>query len=506
MDRWPNQVRAFEGTVDAIRRGVKRLCVTSPTGSGKSLMYRDMIRWARENNKTVALYTMRRMLFEQTCRGLDEDGMSFGMRAAGHETALLRDVQVCMVQTEVSQRKKKEPRDLHPADVVLVDEWHQFGGDKYQEVISEHVDTGATVIGYTATPLDLPDTEELLVAGRNSDCRACGALVMAETYAPDEPDMRHIRKYQVGEDLSDKDNHKAIMRPGVFGRVLKAWQEHNPEQRPTILFGPDVAGSLWFAQEFHKHGIRAAHIDGSDCWLDGEYRSTDQDTREHIVGLFRAGEVKVVCNRFVLREGIDIREAQCGIFATVFGALTSFLQSGGRLLRASNGKTKALILDHGGNWHRHGSLNEDRIWELGQTNYRVVGERAERMREQKQAEPIVCPQCTRPRNGGRQCPYCGYESHKRCRLVVQIDGSLRQVDGPIHKPRRVKREPNTADLWQRMYHRARSKKWNATFRQAEALFYYENHYYPPRDIPLMPKDASDMWRKVADVPREALIT
>jgi len=505
--RWPNQVRAFEGTIDAINRGVKRFCVTSPTGSGKTVCITDVLAYCHEHNKTAALYTFRRMLFDQTCKVLDESGIDYGKRASGHDPALLRDIQVCMIQTEVSKRKS-EQRDLHPADIVLVDEWHQFGGGKFQEVIGEHIKDGATAIGYTATPLDIPKTDELLIAGRNSDCRECGALVMAETYAPDEPDLRHIRKYKIGDDLSEKDNHKAIMRPGVFARVVKAWREYNPNQRPTILFGPDVAGSLFFAQEFQKAGIRAAHIDGNDCWLDGEFHASEQDIRDEIMRLHKAGDVKVICNRFVLREGINAPWAECGIFATVFGALTSFLQSGGRLLRscAETGKQGAIMIDHGGNYHRHGSLNEDRHWELGQTNHRVVGERAEAMREHRETEPIVCPECSRVRKAGRKCPYCGFEAHKQSRVVVQIDGTLKQVDGPIHKPRRVKRFPNTAKVWERMYFRARSKKWDATFRQAEALFAVENHYYPPRDLPLMPKDPSDMWRKVSVVPKEALIS
>jgi len=330
-------------------------------------------------------------------------------------------------------------------------------------------------------------------------------LVPAETYAPDEPDLRHIKKYVVGEDLTEKDNAKAILRPGVFGRVLSAWREHNPEQRPTLLFGPDVQGSLFFAQEFTKAGIRAAHIDGEDCWLDGEYHGTDQETRDEIANLSRTGEVKVVCNRFVLREGINWPWIEVGVLATVFGSLTSFIQSGGRLLRASPGKTRALILDHGGNWHRHGSLNEDREWSLTLTNHRVVGERADQMREHREREPIVCPQCGKVRAGGKVCFACGYEAHKRSRVVIQIDGTLRHVDGPVHKPRRVKREPNTLQLWERMYHRAKSHKWDATFRQAEAYFFREHHYYPPRDLPLMPKDPADWFRKVSCVPSDSLI-
>jgi superfamily II DNA or RNA helicase len=271
-----------------------------------------------------------------------------------------------------------------------------------------------------------------------------------------------------------------------------------------LLFGPDVAGSLFFAQEFCKAGIKAAHIDGEQIWCDGTFYDTEQDAREWLAEQSKSGEVKVVCNRFVLREGIDWPWIEVGSFATVFGALTSFLQSGGRLLRASPGKEKCLILDHGGNWHRHGSLAVDRQWKLGQTNQRVCAERAERLREKKEAEPITCPECGKVRAGGATCPACGFEAHRRARMVVQIDGTLKEVKGDIYKPRLQKLLPNTQQLWQRMYYRAKSQKWNATFRQAEAMFFRENYYWPPRNLPMMPKESGDWFRKVSDVPHELL--
>jgi len=504
MQNWPNQDRAFEGATDAIRRCVRRLCITSPTGSGKTKIMTDMILWATGQNAPVALYTQRKMLYDQTARVLDKAGIDFGKRASGHKTALLRDVQLCMTQSELSKVYKSQSRELHRASLVLVDEAHNQCGPTMQRIMQDHVDAGATIIGYTATPLDLEGYDELFVAGCMSECLAIGALVKPETYAPDEPDLRHIKKYQVGEDLSERDNVKAIMRPGIFGRVVKAWQEHNPEQKPTLLFAPGVKESIWFAEQFTKAGIRAAHIDGTDTWLDGEFHGTDQESRENIAELAKAGEIKVVCNRFVLREGIDWPWVECGIFATVFGGLTSFLQSGGRLLRAcpSVGKKKCIVLDHGGNWHRHGSLAVDREWTLGLTNNRAVGERQEKIREGKESEPITCPECGKVRASGRTCPACGYIAHKKSRMVVQIDGSLRQVDGDVYKPRRVRHQPNEQQIWERMYHRM--KRAGRTFRQAEALYCVENHGWPPRDLPLMPKDPGDWWRKVGSVPVENL--
>ncbi len=503
--RWINQVRAFHGTLDAYSRGVRRLCVTSPTGSGKTAMFHDMIHWARSESKTVGIYTQRRFLFEQLAGTFEQEGIPFGRRASGHREALLRDVQICMLQSTHRQKETGE-RELHPADIVLVDEYHACQGDTFQAIFDEHVKAGAFLVGYTATPIDIRGIDELLVAGWPSECRAIGALVPPKTFAPDEPDLRHIRKYQVGEDLSQEDNRKAIMRPGIFGRVIKAWLKHNPDQRPTILFGPDVKGSLFFAEQFVKAGIPAGHIDGNDIWVNGEWLTSIQENRDLVREMSRTGQIKIVTNRFVLREGLDFPWIECLCLATVFGALTSFLQAGGRGLRAYPGKSKCIILDHGGNWHRgFGSLAEDRKWELGLTNHRVVGERQDNYREKKEHEPIRCGNCGKVRNGGKTCPYCGFEAHKSSRLVVQVDGTLKPVHGDVHKPRRRKLLNDTADKWTKMYHRAKGRKWSGTFKQAEAMFFYENHYWPPRNLPLMPRDSGDWYRKVAKVPSENLI-
>ena len=411
-----------------------------------------------------------------------------------------------MRQSESSKVYKSKTRELHDAHRVLWDEAHDQTGPESLKIMSDHHAAGAIQIGFSATPLDLSDCyDELLVVGTPSECRKFGALVPAETFAPDEPDLRHIKNYRVGDDLTENENKKAIMRPGVFGRVLAAWKQHNPKQRPTLLFAPDVRGSIYFAEQFTAAGIPAAHIDGDDVWLNGEVFESNHERREAVREMLERGELKVVTNRFVLRTGVDWPFLECGIFACVFGSLQSFIQSGGRLLRASpkTGKTVATILDHGGNFWRHGSLNADREWTLGMTNYRAVGERLEQMREQKIQQPITCPQCFKVRASGPECPACHHRHSKQSRMVVQVDGSLRPVEGAIMPPRRVKMKPDTQKLWESMYYRM--KRCGRTFRQAEALFNYENRYWPPRDLPLMPRDSSDFWRKVEAVPKESLI-
>ena len=38
-----------------------------------------------------------------------------------------------------------------------------------------------------------------------------------------------------------------------------------------------------------------------------------------------------------------------------------------------------------------------------------------------------------------------------------------------------------------------------TFNQAEALFFLEHYYYPPRDLPFMPTREMDRYRAVKNV-------
>lgn len=502
MNLWPWQERCGEELAEAIDGGAKSVVVTGPTGSGKTIEMIRLIEWCNERRWPCALFTNRRLLLEQTKERLEAHGIHPGMRAAGYETAYLRDVQLAMFQSEISRVYNRKDRSLHPARVVIADECHLSRSGQSEKLLRDYMDQGAAIVGFTATPLDLGDLySELIVAGTNSECREHGALVAAQTYAPDEPDLKHVKRYMVGEDLTETQNVQAMMRPGIFGRVFKHWDRLNPERKPTILFAPGVKESLWFAEQFVSSGIRAAHIDGQDCWSCGEFGQGPL-AREKILAEFKAGDISVVCNRFVLREGIDIPSIGHAIFACVFGSLSSYIQSGGRALRAAPGKEDVTIQDHGGNWHRHGSLNSDRDWSLGQTNTRTVGERIERLREKREAQPICCPNCGKVRSGGKVCSACGHQGHINSRMVVQIDGNLREITGDFYKPRRVATRPDTERLWLSMYHRM--KRANRTFRQAEALFFVENHYYPPRTLPRMPVSDGDWWCKISDVPMERL--
>jgi superfamily II DNA or RNA helicase len=510
---WPHQAQGLADVKDLIDRGVRRVLVTAPTGSGKTRLMIELARFVSQF-AGVAWYVNRRLMVEQTARVLKGLGLPAGVRAAGYRSDPDHPVQVCSVQTAAARSVRPDHeflrRPVHEAALVLVDEAHLMKSAECRAILSRHIDGGATVVGFTATPIDLGDLyDELVVCGRPSELRRSGCLVPAYHYGPDEPDLSFL-KQRPGEDLSEEEQRRAMgglvggkptrKLARLFGSVLDNWQRLNPYQRPTVLFAPGVPESRWFAGQFRDRGIAAAHIDGESVWIDGEEFASDRESRQAVLDRLKTGEVRVVCNRFVLREGIDAPHLECGILACVVGSLASYIQMGGRLLRSSPGKSRATVIDGGGNWWRHGSLNADRDWSLQDT-----GRSLARVRPKPEQSPVRCPQCAMILQG-RYCPACQKDlsGWRPVRPVVQLDGRLVYQYGDVYPARVEERRPDTEELWKKMYWRCRNAKRPKTFAQAVGLFFHENGYWPPSDLPLMPAGEGDRYRRIVDVPRERL--
>jgi len=133
----------------------------------------------------------------------------------------------------------------------------------------------------------------------------------------------------------------------------------------------------------------------------------------------------------------------------------------------------------------------------------VAGIRADRIREGKEKEPLLCPQCMMMLRG-LHCK-CGFklDVRKKLRPVIQEDGTLVMVKGDYYKPRRTQHRDDTQAQWDRVYWRMRTK--GKTFNQAMGLFYQEQGYFPPWTLKNMPKDAPRRFEKIIDVPTGELL-
>jgi DNA repair protein RadD len=284
---------------------------------------------------------------------------------------------------------------------------------------------------------------------------------------------------------------KRVMQCTVFADIFDEWQLSGSD-RPTLVWAPGVPESRHIVEEFRKRGVTAEHIDGE----------TEDDDRERIRDGSKVGSIRIVSSFGVMREGVDWPWVSYGILVQVCGAYETFVQLVGRILRASPGKTDAILQDHAGTWWRHGSPNFDREWSLDDTNIKIAKERAESMSKSVSdggdPEPICCPQCHGLRMSGVKCPHCGYEHSKSVRMIRSEGGDLVEMEGDVFP--KVKPKSTTGRHWSSVLFRIGST--GGTFATAAYLFHKETGKWPYNDGECRPKPPKDspIWRqKVADV-------
>lgn len=271
------------------------------------------------------------------------------------------------------------------------------------------------------------------------------------------------------------------------------------------------------------------HVDGTDFWVDGKSydRNRDPDLFEESMAAWRAGEIPILWNRFVLREGIDEPQIRCILLATPIGSYRSFLQMVGRGLRSCPGKDRCTVIDFGGAWWRHGSVNTNVDWEsvFDCSDPDVLSKnRIAKQREDGKPMGAVCPKCGMVHKAHSRlvvCQYCGHELRikKPSRPILQADGTLTKVSGEPIPQWKIRRTPEAQRIWNGLYWNAvKNKDGDVTFAQLYAQFGYKSaveagsrqrpafwkKYYPPRDLPWMPRNQNDWWRRVTDIPKERL--
>lgn len=465
----------------------RSVLVVAPPGAGKS---RVMIEGAwRELQRGGRLGIMihRRMLLKQLEDQFDRLGFDYGCISPDHEMNLEAPIQLMSAQTLYSRAVQRGSIDFPDLTKVFVDEAHQqargsarsilFGSSDGSYIQNGFLSRGVDVVGFTATPVMRErfymDMVELATYTQLREERMHQPI---KVFGPDEIDTAGLKQNASGE-FSEKKVEERVRQAVIFGSVYDHWRLYNPDGLPSILFGPSVEGAKWFAHGFASKGVPVAHIDAESVLLPGPngrlktYAATN-DARQDVLAMSRSGEVKLVTNRFILREAIDMPWLYHGIFATVIGSITSGLQSVGRLQRfwepyEALGGFK-IMQDHGGFYWRHGSPNEDRDWMLGDNVISYSRKRIQKIQKGKKLEGMCCPECGCWRIGGRICPNCGRTSSYSVRRVRQLSGKLKEVkgyqyQGTTGKQRRTQAERLWVSMLYRGYHEGR------TVRQVKAM-------------------------------------
>lgn len=502
---WSPQARSIERVLDAWNTGVRRVLLYSPTGSGKTRMAGELFRHAVHHGQRGIFYVNRKLLIGQTDDRFRDIGLNVGIRAADYDHRFddSCDVQIASADTErarVFKGGKWELFDVGKGGLVVVDEAHMQKTKVMKDILQYYEKLEARILLLTATPVAMEKwAQELVVGGKLSEWRKCGALVPVYAYSISQPDMRKVKRNNVGEFVMD-DGKKMEYLQTIAGEVIENYETLG-DGSPAMCYGPGVPESVWVAQKFCARGHNFVHVDATDAVIDGKRVKMSQELWDDILDGVRVGDIKGLCSRFKLREGVDLPMAGHCILATPVGSLASYLQIIGRVMRSAPGKIKAIMQDHGGVYHLHGSPNQDRPWEMlwKMTENAASTLHMDRVREGEEREPIRCPKCGMERTSGPKCPGCGHEANKGVRAIRMESGELREVEGPIVKARRRVEKSDTAEKWAKMFWGYKRKRVQQSFKQMEAFFFRTHGYLPPRNLPFMPKHFMDWSRKPCDV-------
>lgn len=540
---WPHQREGVERTIAALESGVKSVCLTSPTGSGKTDMQIALAKWGVEDKGgQVLCLTNRILLTEQTRRGFQNADVPVGVISSSMKS-LERDdapVQIATIQT-ILARRRNQSNYWVDADLVLADEIHQISSGESAELLNGYKERGAKVVGVTATPLGVCNVcDELIVAARTRDLQDQDILCYATWFAPSELDTRELVKGKVDLSLTESDARRTWgplrgndqIRTRIVGNIIEHYQRLHPEQKHTLAFAPGVKESLWAAQFCRSKGIRSMHVDGQDFWVDGVMFDRKQDEQRFQTAMeeWRNGDIPILWNRFVFREGIDEPQIRCLMLATPVASYRTCMQMVGRGLRTHESKDKCKVIDFGGNWWRHfapAGFNVNVDWEsvFDCLDPDVLSKnRIAEARETGESMGRVCPKCGmvhKPVGRFVVCQYCGHKLSlgKPSRPIIQADGTLTEVTGEPVKQWKIRATPEAEKIWAGLYWNAvKNHNGEMTFNQLYSNFAYKTAvqagsqgkpafwkaYYPPRDLPLCPKQANDWHRQVGNVPRETL--
>lgn len=397
-----------------VEAGQRRILGVAPTGSGKTILFADIIRSKASACRPVLVLDHRREIIGQTSRKIADLNIPHGIIMAGTQPRPLELVQVAAIQTLHRRAIHAEVMDLPPADLLVIDEAHHCPAATYQAIIDAY--PNAVLLGLTATPCRGDGRglggifETIIECPQIAPLIAQGFLVRTKCYAPAIPDLKGVQTiagdYHEGE-LADR-----MDRPQLIGDIVTHWHKFS-ERRKTVAFAVNVAHSVHLRDEFINSGVRAEHIDAN----------TPKPERDATLARLASGEIELVSNCMVLTEGWDMPEVGCCILARPTKRMGLFRQMIGRVLRPAPNKTDAIILDHSGAVYRHGFVEDAVEWTLDPDTRATSPDHTTR-KDGTTSRLKECPQCQAIMIAGEPCFNCGYAPAPAPRPVIFADGEL----------------------------------------------------------------------------------
>ena len=342
----PYQKDTIAAIVAARRRGVRRMVVSLPTGSGKTVIFSRLASMA---NRQVLVLAHRSELLSQARdklqRTLAEQGRPDALveiEQASSRASAEAEVVIASLRTLHPDRldRVKEGRDF---GLIIYDECHHAPAEDNCRILRQlgvfDADWNGTLLGFTATTMradgkGLDEVFEEIVYSRTlPEMISDQYLVPLRGYRiSTQADLTHIGGG--GADLNQEDLEQAVNIEDRNALVARAIQELARDRR-TIAFCVTVAHARNLAHALSALGVRSGLV----------YGEMKRDDRHKVLAMFAAGELQAITNVGVLTEGFDDPGVSCIAMARPTKSVSLYTQMVGRGMRLAPDKSDCLVLD-----------------------------------------------------------------------------------------------------------------------------------------------------------------
>ncbi|MCH9712706.1 MAG: DEAD/DEAH box helicase family protein [Proteobacteria bacterium] len=455
----PSQGKLKTDIYNAWDDGYKNVLGVSPTGSGKTVIFSDVL---KDHTGSSCAVAHRQELVTQISLALARDDVPH--RIIGPNNVVKLAVNIHMAECGTSYYNPSAPCAVAGVDTLIrrkdnlanwlnsVTKWvqdeahHVLLNNKWGKAVDMF--PNAIGLGVTATPdradgyglgrhadgvfdvmVEGPQMRELIDTGYLTDYRVFAP--------PSDLDLTNVNVTKSGE-FSKEPLKVAVNKSHVVGDVVKHYLRIAPGKL-GITFVDSVDTAKQVAAEFNRAGVPAEVVSA---------KTSDAD-RVKILRKFKARELMQLVNVDLFGEGFDLPAIEVVSMARPTQSYALYVQQFGRALRlmlgditravwdtytdlqrrlaiAASIKPHAIIIDHVGNVARHGLPDRPRIWTL---------DRRERTGKNKANDDIPTTTCLNPEclsvyeRLTNVCPYCGYTNPPAARSGPEfVDGDLTELD------------------------------------------------------------------------------
>ena len=352
----PQELREYqrslvERVICAYDNGARRICLVSPTGSGKTIVAAELIKQFVGSGLKVMFQVNLDCLIGQTRAKLWDMGYR-DKSHTGYIKAQIKELRSAPLQIASQQTLlRRDWWKERSFDVIFFDECHTTA---FGEAAAETRRTfpNALYIGLTATPMRMKKNEglrdhfdECIAAPVPRELTASGYLAPMDYYSlpSDFIDLSRVRLTSTGQEFNIEDLGVACNHPQSIDRCFEEYQKHGQNQ-PALIFAVTVDHAKTLAERFNRGGVLTEIVRAK----------TPSRERSMLYSAFKKGEIQAIASVNCISTGFDAPNATVGIVARPTKSEGLWYQMVGRLMRPDPGKVKGIILDIAGNTWRFG--------------------------------------------------------------------------------------------------------------------------------------------------------